>query len=61
MNDQDRPNSLSLSSVKIQFASIGTANHIDMFYTARSQIPVVGLIGRAQGWPGALKLPGATE
>ena len=27
---------------------------------ARSQIPVVGLTGRAPGWPGALKLPGAT-
>ena len=26
---------------------------------ARSQIPVVGVTGRAPGWPGALKLPGA--
>ena len=25
----------------------------------RSQIPVVGVTGRAPGWPGALKLPGA--
>ena len=26
---------------------------------ARNQIPVVGVTGRALGWPGALKLPGA--
>ena len=26
---------------------------------ASSQIPVVGVTGRAPGWPGALKLPGA--
>ena len=26
---------------------------------ARSQIPVVGVTGRAPGWPSALKLPGA--
>ena len=29
-------------------------------FTARSQIPVVGVTGCAPGWPGALKLPGAT-
>ena len=27
---------------------------------ARSQIPVVSMTGRTPGWPGALKLPGAT-
>ena len=30
------------------------------FFRAHSQIPVVGLTGRAPGWPGALKLPSAT-
>ena len=27
--------------------------------TPRSKIPVFGLTGRAPGWPGGLKLPGA--
>ena len=30
-----------------------------VYLRARSQIPVVGVTGRAPGWPGALKLPGA--
>ena len=33
---------------------------VEILVRARSQIPVFGLTGRAPGWPGAWKLPGAS-
>ena len=58
-------NKLFVSSVvhtKTAYTELGTKmkRKIVALLRARSQIPVVGVTGRAPGWPSALKLPGTT-